>query len=264
MAEARIAIIGLGEAGRIFAQGFAARGALVTAFDLTPPGDPLAGVAVSSSIAEAVADAEAVVSLVGAVAATAVAEEVLVHLAAGAVLADFNTAAPELKTGLAARAAERGALFADVAVLAPARRSGAETPLIASGTGAERLRGLLRPFGVPIESMGERAGDAAGLKLLRSVFMKGLAGVVLESLSAAASRGAEDWMRGQIAAELGPAGEELLERLLEGTERHAHRREHEMRAVRAYLDELGTPSWMTAGAIEWLHAVDRAGEASVH
>jgi hypothetical protein len=69
-------------------------------------------------------------------------------------------------------------------------------------------------------------------------------------------------MRGQIAAELGPAGAPLVERLVDGTRRHAHRREHEMRDVQAYLESLGAPSWMTAGAIEWLHAVDRAGEAS--
>ena len=262
MAAVRIAVIGLGEAGRIFAQGFAARGAAVSAFDVAPPTESLTGVELLPSISAAVADAELVVSLVGASAADAVAAEALGHLAGGAVLADFNTASPDAKAACAARAAERGALFADVAVLAPAHRAGAATPLIASGSGAVRVAELLGPLGSPIEVVGERAGDAAGLKLLRSIFMKGLAGIVLESLAAASRTGAEEWMRGQIEAELGPAAAPLVERLVTGTRRHARRREHEMRDVLAYLAELGTPSWMTAGAIEWLHATDRAGEAS--
>lgn len=264
----RIAVIGLGEAGRVFAAGFAARGAQVAAYDLRPPADPPAGVELAATARAAVTDAELVVSLVGAASAAEVAETAFPELAPGAVFADFNTAAPDAKGALADRAAELGVAFADVAVLAPVLRAGVDAPLIASGAGAARAARLLGPLGVPIEVVGDRAGDAAGLKLLRSVFMKGLAGVVLESLAAAASRDADGWLRGQIAAELGPAGGDLVDHLVEGTRRHARRREHEMRAARAYLDELGTPSWMTAGAIEWLHATAhataRAGEASAH
>lgn len=250
-----VAVIGLGEAGRTFAQGFAQRGASVTAFDLHLPAEPLTGVAIAGSVREAVTDASIVVSLVGAAPARLVADEVFGQLELGAVFADFNTAAPAAKAELAARAAAEGALFADVAVLAPVRRAGIRTPLIASGAGAVPLVERLRTLGVPIEVVGERAGDAAGLKLLRSVFMKGLAGIVLESLTAAARTGDVEWLRGQIAAELGPAGAPLVERLIEGTKRHAARREHEMRDVKAYLTALDVPSWMTDGAISWLHEI---------
>jgi len=256
----RIAVIGLGEAGRIYARGLAERGATVTGFDVRPPADALPGVAVAATAVDAVREAEVVLSLVGASGARAVADSVLPELAADAVLADLNTGAPADKLAIAEEAEAHGRLFADVAVLAPVPRAGAETPLITSGAGAEKLVERLRPLGVPIEVVGERAGDAAGLKLLRSVFMKGLAGIVFESLSAASRSGAVDWMRGQITAELGARGEPLVQRLIEGTNQHAVRREHEMRDVKAYLESLGAHSWMTDGAITWLHAIGEGGE----
>ena len=55
-------------------------------------------------------------------------------------------------------------------------------------TGAARFAELFEPLGMPVEVVGPEAGDAAGLKLLRSVFMKGVAAAALESLAAAACR----------------------------------------------------------------------------
>ena len=66
---------------------------------------------------------------------------------------------------------------------------------------------------MPIDVIGERPGDAAGLKLLRSVFMKGLAAAAIESLEAARAAGDEDRVRAEIASVI---GEPLLERLLAG------------------------------------------------
>ena len=66
-------------------------------------------------------------------------------------------------------------------------------------TAAERFAELVRPFGMPVEVVGSEPGDAAGLKLLRSVFMKGLAASVLESIEGAKMRGADGWLRREIA-----------------------------------------------------------------
>ena len=71
---------------------------------------------------------------------------------------------------------------------------GVGTPALASGDGAERFAELVRPFGMPVEVVGSEPGDAAGLKLLRSVFMKGLAASVLESIE-----GGEGARRGRLA-----------------------------------------------------------------
>jgi 3-hydroxyisobutyrate dehydrogenase-like beta-hydroxyacid dehydrogenase len=122
---------------------------------------------------------------------------------------------------------------------------------VADELGADTLyfAELFRPLGMPVEVVGSRAGDAAGLKLLRSVFMKGTAAAAIESLEAARAAGVEDRVRADIGAIL---GEPLLERLLSGSRVHAARRVDEMRAAAAYVEELGVHPRVVSAAAEWL------------
>ena len=139
--------------------------------------------------------------------------------------------------------------FADVALVGAVPSLGLATPALASGAGAERFAELFGPLGMPVDVVGARPGDAAGLKLLRSVFMKGVAASAIESLEAARAAGAEDRVRADIAAVL---GEPLLERLLVGSRAHAARRVDEMRAAAGYLEELGVTPRVARSAAEWL------------
>jgi 3-hydroxyisobutyrate dehydrogenase-like beta-hydroxyacid dehydrogenase len=250
----RVAVLGLGEAGSIYAADLAERGLAVTAADPLGPAAP-AGVRTAVDIAGAVQGAALVLSLVGGRAAEEALEEALPVMERGAIYADMNTAGPAEKQRLAKRADEYGIPFVDVGVLAPVPRSRIGTPLVLSGSGAGELQVILTGLGVPATTVGSDAGVAAGLKLLRSVFMKGLAATVLESVAAARAAGAEDWLVDQIASELGPSGHELVARILEGTPVHALRREAEMCDARSYLEMLGAPHPMTDGAIEWLHSL---------
>jgi len=246
-----ITLLGLGEAGRLYASGLAEAGAQVFGYDPFVTTED-ASFQRFSDIADAVRDADIVISLVGAKAAAGVAAQALPRMRSSAVLADFNTSSPTAKLELALVAGETGILFADVAVLAPVPRAGSKTPLMVSGTGAEVLRGALVPLGVPIESIAGEAGDAASRKLLRSVFMKGLAGVVLETAEAGRLAGNEGWVRDQMAAELGPDGHAFVERLITGSRAHADRRKHEIQDALDYIQKLGVEGWMAAGALEWL------------
>ncbi|MDQ0771389.1 3-hydroxyisobutyrate dehydrogenase-like beta-hydroxyacid dehydrogenase [Pseudarthrobacter defluvii] len=249
-----VAVLGLGEAGSIYARDLAGRGLKVTATDPAVPAVP-PGVARARGISDAVAGAHVVFSLVGGQAAEAVLVEALAAMDPGAIFADLNTAGPAQKRQLAERAARSGFLFADVAILAPVPRSRISSPLLVSGTGADELVSLLPGWGIPATSAGSEAGAAAGRKLLRSVFMKGLAATVLESVTAAEAAGARDWIITQIAAELGPSGDVLVARLLDGTRLHAVRREMEMSEARDFLDSLGAAHPVTDATIEWLHSL---------
>lgn len=251
-------MLGLGEAGMIYARGLADRGADVVGFDPVVR-EAAPGVSRAASVGDAVDGADLVLSLVGAAAAESVLSESLPRMTAAAAYADLNTGAPYDKRRLATRAVEAGIPFADVAVMAPVPRAGLETELFASGDGAEPVADALGSYGVPIRVVGSAAGDAAALKLVRSVFMKGLAGLVFESLTAAEKIGASAEVRAQIANELGPDGDALVQRLLDGTRQHAARREHEMHDARAMLDDLGSPTWMTDGTLAWLHSLATAG-----
>jgi len=105
---------------------------------------------------------------------------------------------------------------------------------------------VLGPLGMPVEVVSERPGDAAALKLLRSVFMKGIAAAAIESVEGAEAAGQAEWVKREIAAVI---GEPFLERLLEGSRTHAARRTDEMEAARDLLLELGVePRIATATA----------------
>lgn len=249
---ARIAVMGLGEAGSRYARGLAEAGADVAGYD---PYVTLAGVRQCARLADCVDGAELVLSLVGARAAVDAARDAVRCMTPGALLADLNTASPATKRAVADVAAVAGVRVADVAVLAPVPRSGHRTPLLASGDDAEAFATSMRRFGVPVDVVPGGIGDAARLKLLRATFMKGLAALVLESLGAARASGAEDWLRAQIAGELGPDGAAVLERLVSGTYTHAERREHEMRDALALLDEAGVPADMTRSTHAWLQRI---------
>lgn len=248
------AIVGLGEAGAIYSRGLRDAGFTVHGYDpYTRLSEP--GVMQSDDIAEALAGADVVISLVGARAALGVAGQAVAVMTPGAVYADLNTGSPALKAEIGALCGGRGVAFADVAVLAPVPRNGAKTPLMASGDGADRFIALLAPVGAPLESIGGAPGDAAARKLIRSVFMKGLAAVVLESVNAARHAGCEEWLRGQIVEELSGDNEQLIDRLLTGSVQHAERRVHEVEDARDYLTELGQPGWATDAAHEWLSSL---------
>ena len=251
----RIAVIGLGEAGALYAEGLASTGCEVAGFD--PVAQPaFEGAEIAPTLGKCVAGAEVVLSLVGAANAERVVRDLLPHLRGGMVVADLNTSGPEDKRRMAGLVSGAGARYLDVAVLAPVPRAGAGTPLMISGDGAELFRRALEGTGAQIEAVDGGAGAAAERKLLRSVFMKGMAAVVIEALEGAKAAGCEEWLRGQIEGELAGDPAALVERLVTGSRLHAARRRHEADDAARCLEELGTPSWMMRGAGEWFGGLE--------
>ncbi|MCR2762921.1 NAD(P)-binding domain-containing protein [Microbacterium sp. zg.B48] len=250
----RIAVLGLGEAGSIYATDLPARGASVIGIDVRDwiaPTDVLR----AADIPGAVRGADIVLSLVGASSAASALEDALPAMVPTGVYADMNTSGPADKQRLAAMAAERGIPFVDVAIMAPVPRARIDTPLLLSGSGVARLQPVLHDLRIPATEVGAEPGAAARLKLLRSVFMKGLAAVVVESVTAAELFGAQEWLIGQIASELGAPDRAAVDHLIDGTTKHAVRREAEMIEARELLRSLDAPHPMTDGTIAWLHAI---------
>jgi 3-hydroxyisobutyrate dehydrogenase-like beta-hydroxyacid dehydrogenase len=229
-----VGVLGLGEAGGRLAADLVSVGVEVHGYDPSTVPAP-EGVTRAADSGAAVAGSTVVLALTTASTALAAAESALPGLRTGAIYADLNTTSPALKRDIAALVAGAGAQFADVALLGSVSARGLGTPALASGPGAQGFAEVLGPFGMPVEVVSERPGDAAIRKLLRSVFMKGLAASALESLHAAEAAGHASWLEGEIAAVI---GEPLLDRLVEGSRRHAVRRVDEMEAARELLLEL--------------------------
>jgi 3-hydroxyisobutyrate dehydrogenase-like beta-hydroxyacid dehydrogenase len=250
-----VAVLGLGEAGSAIAADLVAAGASVRGFDPAVADAP-AGVELAPDARVAVGGCDVVLSVNAAAVAVEVARSAVDGLGADQVYADLNTAGPALKRAVADVVAPTGAAFADVALMAPVPGHGLRTPALVSGPAADELAARLGPLGMPVEVLGSEPGAAAARKLLRSVFMKGLAAACIESMRAARAAGCEDWMRDEIGAVLDAA---LLERLLTGSERHAARRIHEVRDARELLAELGVEARVLTAAEGWLAALEREG-----
>ena len=255
-------MFGLGEAGGAIAADLAVAGADVRAYD--PLGIPTpAGVTRAPTPDEAVSGAEFICALTAGADAMGALAQALAAIEPSAVYADFATAAAGLKRELAAVAGARGIAFADIALMAAVPGNGLRTPALASGSGAARFAEAFVRFGMPVEACGAEAGYAATRKLLRSIVMKGLAGVVIESMRAADAAGlaGETWQN--IVEQITAADETFLRRIVDGTFVHSLRRLHEMQAASDLLVELGVPPLMTTATVASLQAIEDGSSSAV-
>jgi 3-hydroxyisobutyrate dehydrogenase-like beta-hydroxyacid dehydrogenase len=248
--SARFAVLGLGEAGSEIARDLVVAGADVRGYD--PKRISVDGVQSRGSEAEAVADADVVLSLNSSHDAMTALENALPRLSAGTLWADLNTASPGLKKALADRAAARDVPVVDVALMSTVPGKGLRTPMLVSGEAADRYVELVAGLGAHVTVQPGPVGSAISRKLLRSVFYKGLAAAVVEALRGAEAAGCADWLRGNITAELAGFDEHTIDRLIQGTHAHARRRADEMAAAAEQLKELGVAPHVAEAARDLL------------
>jgi len=263
--ESRIAFIGFGEAGRALA----APGAV--AYDCktsTPSTRPAmlatyveAGVQGAGDAPEALAGAEVVLSLVTADQAVAAAEACAPHLAAGALWLDMNSVSPAAKRRAALAVEAAGGRYADVAVMAPVLPARRAVPLLVAGPHAKAAVTALAALGFARASVaGEAVGQAAAIKMIRSVMVKGLEALSAECALAAAEAGVTDAVIAALDAswqEQGWAGrfDYNLDRMLA----HGTRRAAEMDEVAATLEDLGIEPAMSRAAADWQRSIGAIG-----
>lgn len=247
--SSRIALLGLGEAGSEIARDLVAAGADVSGYD--PKGIVVEGVDQRGSEAEAVADADLVLSANSSHDALPALTNAQPALRPGTIWADLNTASPGGKVALA-EAAGPDVPVVDVALMSPVPGKGLRTPMVVSGEAAQRYAELLGALGADVTVQPGPVGEAISRKLLRSVFYKGLAAAVVEALAGGEAAGCADWLRANISAELVSFDAATIDRLVDGTHRHARRRADEMTASAQQLTELGVSPRIATAARDLL------------
>lgn len=249
-----ITLFGLGEAGSWIAADLVRAGAVVHGFDPAPCPTP-EGVIRHDYPVAAVRNPAAVLAVTAAEDALTALEQAAETLPPSTLYADLATASPGRKKQFGAVAAKHGLRFVDVALMSTVPGTGIRTPQLVSGPGAQAYRELVQPFGADPVVVGEEAGAAAVRKLLRSVVTKGLAALLIESLEAAEAAGLDEWLWDHLAETLTRADGAFMQRLVEGTPRHAVRRRAEMEAVLELFDELGVAARVTPGVVASLRHV---------
>ncbi|MDW8845990.1 DUF1932 domain-containing protein [Erwinia sp. MMLR14_017] len=251
----RIAIIGFGEAGQIYARDLAGA-ADVRVWDKKFPGlhaDTLRGLAVKSgvqpaaSLADALDGASLVLSLVTAASAFDVAEQAAPLLRTGQVFLDFNSVSPETKRAAANAVAAGAGHYVDVAVMAPVPPKRLATPLLIGGAEASSVTQKLSMLGCNARAASERIGDVSAIKMCRSVMIKGLEALTTECLSAARQYGVEEAVLDSLHASFPSLGwnDRLPHYLISRVAEHGVRRAEEMGEVVKTLQDVGVTAAMS-------------------
>lgn len=164
----------------------------------------------------------------------------------GQIYADVGASTPETKKQEWELLKKTGVLFSDSAMLGSLPLSKHKVPIVASGNGAKAFQDALTPYGMKIEVVGENPGEASAIKLVRSIFMKGIAALMIEMLEGAEAHGVSEQVIHSIGSSLdGIAFEDHLNRLVAGTAIHAHRRAAELGGSIKMLEEAGLCCDMT-------------------
>ncbi|WP_137129050.1 DUF1932 domain-containing protein [Rhizobium sp. FY34] len=244
----RIGFLGYGEAGRAFHEGLTRPDLSVLAYDHAlrgqANGDMRAamterGAAVVETAGE-LATADWIFSAVTADQSLAAVADLASHLRRGHLLIDINSVSPERKRATASLVARSGADYLDMAVMAPVHPRRHATPVLIAGPLAEPLLPKLTALGFCAEIAGPTIGAATAIKMVRSLFVKGLEALTVETLLSAQASGCYDYVLASLSSSYpGLNWPDFAAYQFERTLRHGERRAAEMRESAETLAALG-------------------------
>jgi len=252
-----LGLIGYGEVGKIFSAGLKPRVSTVSAWDLKfaqrakqaeqHTHAAQAGVHACEAMAELCGRCDFIISAVTASNTLAVAQEAAPHLRAGTVFLDLNSASPGTKQQAAALIDGVGAHYVEAGVMTSVPPYGVRVPMLLGGARAADLAQLLTCWGMDAKAVSERLGVASAIKMCRSVMIKGLEALVIESYTTARAYGVEDHVLPTLAEtfpsiDWAQTGAYFFSRVVQ----HGQRRADEMREAAQTVREAGFPPLMAS------------------
>lgn len=270
-----IGVIGYGEVGKTFASGLKDKPGVqsVGAWDLNfidpaRQADEQAHAARAGAVAQASMPAlcqasTLVISAVTASNTLRVAEEAAVHLRPGTLFLDLNSASPGTKQRCAALVDAAGAHYVEAGVMTSVPPYGIRVPMLLGGERAAALAEALAAWGLDTKAVSERLGVASAIKMSRSVMIKGLEALVIESYATARAYGVEDHVLPTLqetfpSIDWSRQGAYFFSRVVQ----HGQRRAEEMREAANTVREAGFAPTMAAAIAEkqqWVADQAKAG-----
>lgn len=256
----RVSFIGFGEAGQAIASGLRETGIeRIAAWDilfpestgakLTAAGESM-GVRLASSAADAVAETDMIISAVTAASSLEAARSVEPHLSGAPYYLDINSVSPRRKQETAKLLGNR-ARYVDVAVIAPIHPARHKTPLLIAGPHAEAISPLLSELDMKLRVVSAETGQAAAIKMIRSVMIKGIEALTAECFLAASRAGVLDDVTVSLKNNYPSLDwSKIAEYNLERMASHGERRAAEMEESAATLRELGLDPLMVESTVK--------------
>ena len=186
------------------------------------------------------AQADWLISAVTASSTLAVAREAAKFIRPGTLFLDLNSASPGTKQRSAALIEAAGGSYVEAGVMTSIPPYGILVPMLLGGPQADALATRLRGWGMDAKAVSENLGVASAIKMCRSVMIKGLEALVIESYATARAYGVEDRVLPTLA-ETFPSidwekqGAYFFSRVVQ----HGQRRAEEMREAANTVREAG-------------------------
>lgn len=263
----KLAFIGFGEAGYGLTKGLRQAGLREEIYffdklwDTPPYGDVImkraaeTGAVLLKSVEELMTVSDIVISCVTTSFAISVAESLAPLLSKKHLYVDVNAASPMVKERISDIVERTGAAFVDVAMMGAVPVFLHRVPILASGNGATLFKECMEPFEMRITCIGDKPGQASAIKMFRSIFMKGLVALLLETLNATHRYDVDDTVLESLAETMEKSSFlETVRVLVTRGVVHAERRAHEMEEVIKTLegiDVLPTMSQATKEKLSW-------------
>ncbi len=270
-----IGMIGYGEVGKVFCRGLKTKPGIqsVSAWDLKFADAALAatqvehvraaGIGACDSMQALCQQADWLISAVTASNTLAVAREAAAHLKPGTLFLDLNSASPGTKQQAAKLIEAAGGHYVEAGVMTSVPPYGIKVPMLLGGAQAEALATRLRSFDMDAKCVSAEIGIASAIKMCRSVMIKGLESLVIESYTTARAYGVEAHVLPTLA-ETFPSidwekqGAYFFSRVVE----HGKRRAEEMREAANTVKEAGFEPFMStaiANKQQWVADQAAAG-----
>ncbi|GHV34895.1 6-phosphogluconate dehydrogenase [Synergistales bacterium] len=256
-----IGFIGFGEAAYCISKGFQEQNAInICAYDAMESNPTQggvikkrakeSGVTLLASAGDVARNVSVLIASVPSSYTLDVCKEVLDSLQKGQIYADVSASTPATKEQIWSMLEPKGILFVDAAMLGSLPQDRHRVPITASGNGAQAFFDVMTPLGMRITLAGDRPGAASAIKLVRSIFMKGIAACMYEMLQGADAYGVCDEVIASTAKSLdGIPFTEHLNRLVTGTSIHAVRRAAELKGSVKMLEECDLDASMSVAAM---------------
>ena len=188
------------------------------------------------------------------------AKSILNAIKSGKVYVDASTTLPNTKREISKLVEEKGGEFADVALMASLAQAHYKVPILLAGSGAERFIKELAPYGMVLTKISDNAGDAVSVKLVRSVYMKGIAALGAEMLEASNRLGVDRLVLDSLSGTMNAKPfEETNNFFVIASAWHGARQVHEMEDVTKMLKDIGVEPTMTEATtkrLEWFRDLE--------
>ena len=263
----RLGFIGFGEVAYELSRGFKSEGIEgIVAYDpmkndsrygpLVKDRADAAAVTLLVAPGDVVRQADVIIAAVPGSHALQAAEAILADLNEAKLYADVSTSSPTTKRKIAALIAETGAGFVDGALMGGLTQLQHKVPTLVSGSGAENFISKMECCHMNLEKVSDKAGDAIAVKLVRSVYMKGVATLEVEMLEAAHKLQVEELVLDSIAHSVDAKPfKDMMNFLVTASAIHAERQTHEMADCMTMLRDLEIAPTMTEATmkrLQWL------------